>query len=137
MKIPNNAQAGDYVAQLTINPSWTSTVAPTSPSTGPWNNAQYGLLTPGNTNNKSLLSTVLGLFGVETASARLQYIQEETLDPTEGGGGGGSGSGGTTTPPPPPPCGTSWWCDIQFYGVPMSEPFTVNSLNTPPSIQIR
>ncbi len=130
--VPQNAEFGNYVAQLTINPSFTSNTPFRNPNTGLWNNSSYGYNNDNNKNSK-LYSSILNIFGIKSAQALMMYIDE--LD--EGGGISGGIGGGGGTPSPSPTC-NGWYCDIQFFAVPMSEPFTViGNNNTPPNIMLK
>lgn len=81
--------------------------------------------------NNLVFNDVLEFLGIKKASAIA--IAAETIM-INGGGGGGGGSG--TYTPPPTTCGTSWWCKISFYEIPLSQSFEIISSNTSPSVLV-
>lgn len=81
--------------------------------------------------NSLAFNSTLEFLGIKKANARIEALQAETMMVNGGGGGGG---GGYT--PPPETCGTSWWCKISFYEVPLSLQFEVKSSNTSPSVLV-
>lgn len=122
--IPNNAVPGEYVSMLSIYPSWTSTVNPNSPNTGSWNNYQSNINTKIN-KFANITSTLINLFDIKRAEAKMLPIPFDGEDP-------GLGGGGYIPPTPPPATCSGWWCDIDFYSVSFSEPFTIKG-STPPA----
>ncbi len=81
--------------------------------------------------NNLVFNDVLEFLGIKKASARA--IDAEMIMMNGGGGGGG---GSSTYTPPPDTCGTSWWCKISFYEIPLSQSFEIISSNTSPSVLI-
>ena len=128
--IPNNATPGEYISLLTIYPSWTSTINPVYPTTGSWNIYQTNINSKTNkivTNFSTILTNIFN-FNIQKANALMPVVEFEVGD------GGGSGGNGYT--PPPPSC-VGWWCDVDFFSVPFSEPFIIKSNSAEINIKLK